>query len=1251
MLKNHRIARLSIILLIAAFAGLLPVPAVDKEAQTEGPLLIRVERETRDDLSQLLAGGVPVVMEMRESLFVEGKLDHLRWLDDQGYTSSILDSDPAKSDYLVVGLRPDSSMETVRASGTVLHHEENWMLLRVARGASFETLVSEKVFVTRVPHEPLQMPKKVERTASPSAVDFTEPDPLVQAIVDQVSPSSIDQLWVDVTSNPPTGTRYSTHQGCHDAATYCYNLHEGLGLSVEYDNWSTGPDAPNVIATQEGALYPDDVYIVIGHLDDLPTSPPAPGADDNASGSVTVLEAARVMSCYAFESTVKYLNVTGEESGLNGSEAYADDAFARGENILGVINMDMNGWAGNGSPDPEDLDINYNTTSEWLGLLFADCAERYNTGLAVNAFYCPSLNASDHYPFWQKGWSAICGITDNEGYCGQSGNYPYYHTSNDTIANCGDPTFFYGAVKTSVATLAEMARPFKIITDRPSYACGSGIGVLVGDRDLNTDPGIPETLVVEVWSDTEPTPESITLDERSVDSMLFEGVVPTNLGPAAGGDGQISVAPGDVVTVRYIDALDCDQTADVSYTATAHIDCTAPLISNVQVSGVTGAEATITWDTTEPADSLVTYGEVTPGATAATEALVTSHSVMLEKLDECSVYLFSVSSTDEAGNASTDDNQGEFYDFATGVNNQPEFDSTDTPIAIVDNTTVFSNLVVTVDDTVLDVDVRMNATHTYTGDMDVFLVGPQGQRVELSTDNGGSGNDFTDTVFDDEAATSITGGSAPFTGSFQPEGSLATLDGISSAGTWKLEITDDAGSDQGQLLNWTLILTFTAQQCGPVVAFMDQQLEVDACPTGTAGVGNDLWEVGEQVEFSLTVKNDGTDPITGTLVNVTPITAGVVMLDDSAVVGDLGPGVSGTTESPHVIAQLTDNLVCGQTVEFHVDMLSNEGSWPGTFQQVIGELIAERSGVTLSEDFETGIPATWTVIDRSRSGPADGFTWYADSAADPAACGSTNPNAPIAGTWAAVDSSCTGGGDRMDEDLITPVLDFVDDPIVTLEFDHWFAAATGEIADVDVRSSLTAGQWVNVARFTGAPTTNPQHEIVDITAQAGNAPDVQIRWHYYEAQSELYWYVDNVVVHFFAPEECLNETCAASSSSPPPVPDGSGATSPILIDRLVADGSQISVTWDDQCTPASARILYGSLDQVSTHTVTGAVCDIVNPQTWDTVPAGDLWFVLIGGDGANVESSWGQSSSGERSGLSHSGTCGSVTKDITASCP
>jgi len=242
----------------------------------------------------------------------------------------------------------------------------------------------------------------------------------------------------------------------------------------------------------------------------------------------------------------------------------------------------------------------------------------------------------------------------------------------------------------------------------------------------------------------------------------------------------------------------------------------------------------------------------------------------------------------------------------------------------------------------------------------------------------------------------------------------------------------------------------------------------------------------------------------------------------------------------------------------------------------------------------------------------------------------------------------------MDEELISPLLDFVGDPVVTLEFDHWFEWLDGrrdEVADVDVRSSLTGGAWVNVARFTGASTTNPQHETIDISAQAAEVPDVQIRWHYYNGQAELYWYIDNVVAHFYEPEACLNETCIASGSSPPPVPDGSGATSPMLADRLLPDGSQISVTWDDQCAPAGARILHGSLDQVSTHALSGAVCDIANPQVWEAVPAGDIWFILVSDDGLGVESSWGEASGGERNGLSESGMCGSIAKDITGSCP
>jgi len=784
--------------------------------------------------------------------------------------------------------------------------------------------------------------------------------------------------------------------------------------------------------------------------------------------------------------------------------------------------------------------------------------------------------------------------------------------------------------------------------DADLYSCSGTVSVEVSDGSLRGAGSQDVTL----WSDTESTPETLTLIETSADSGAFTGTIDLGAPAAVNGDGVLSVVHGDSLTVLYVDADDGQGGVNVPREDSASVDCAAPVISNVQVGAVTGSSAVFSWDTDEPSDSRVTYGELVPGTTLVAEDLVTAHNLEVKQLDECTVYVFEVTSSDGAGNATTDDNLGELYEFATGVNNQPEYPSTDTPLPIVDNTTFTSVLNVTDDETVLDVEVRLNITHTYDGDLDIFLIGPNDIRVELTSDNGGSGEDFVDTIFDDEATAAITGGSAPFTGRYQPEGSLATLDGISSAGTWTLEVTDDAGADTGQLVSWDLILTFQAQQCGPVAAFQLHQLEVDACSTGTAGLGNNRWEVGEQVQFSVDVKNDGTDLVTDTVVYVTPITPGITMLDDTAAVGNLAPGVTGTTLPPHVIAQLTDTLICGQTVEFQVDMVSNEGSWPATFQQMVGEVVAERSGVTLSEDFSTGIPVEWTVIDRSRSGgPADGFTWYADSAADPAACGSPNPAAPVAGTWAAVDSSCTGGGDRMDEDLITPVLDFVDDPIVTLEFDHWFEADTGEIADVDVRSSLTGGAWVNVARFTGTSTTNAVHEVIDISALAGDAPDVEIRWHYYEAQAELYWYVDNVVVHFFAPELCLNETCVAPSTTPPPVPDGSAGGSPMLADRVTSDGSEISIAWDDQCAPPSAKIVYGPLDQVSAYTISGSVCGIGNPEAWAAVPAGDLWFVVVGGDGVAVESSWGLATGGERNGLTPSNTCGETAKEITGTCP
>ncbi|MFN7833334.1 MAG: proprotein convertase P-domain-containing protein, partial [Bacteroidota bacterium] len=113
--------------------------------------------------------------------------------------------------------------------------------------------------------------------------------------------------------------------------------------------------------------------------------------------------------------------------------------------------------------------------------------------------------------------------------------------------------------------------------------------------------------------------------------------------------------------------------------------------------------------------------------------------------------------------------------------------------------------------------VTINLTHTWAGDLEIYLQSPNGQRIALSTGNGGSGDNYTNTVFQDGAA-SITTGTAPFTGTFAPEGAVGGFCASIPAGTigtlaaftggqtgnWQLRIEDSAGGDSGNMTSWSL---------------------------------------------------------------------------------------------------------------------------------------------------------------------------------------------------------------------------------------------------------------------------------------------------------------------------------------------------------------------------------------------------------------------------------------------------------------
>lgn len=131
-----------------------------------------------------------------------------------------------------------------------------------------------------------------------------------------------------------------------------------------------------------------------------------------------------------------------------------------------------------------------------------------------------------------------------------------------------------------------------------------------------------------------------------------------------------------------------------------------------------------------------------------------------------------------------------------------------------------STLVVPANFTIEDIDVAVDITHTFTGDLQVKLFGPAGQVFMLKAQGrGGSGDDMTDTVFDSEATVNdfgnpvpwpITSGAAPFTGRFRPETPLTSLYGTNAAGTWQLEVQDQVKQDIGTLTGFQLRITGTA---------------------------------------------------------------------------------------------------------------------------------------------------------------------------------------------------------------------------------------------------------------------------------------------------------------------------------------------------------------------------------------------------------------------------------------------------------
>tara|TARA_R110002072_G_scaffold300574_4_gene478392 strand:+ start:432 stop:1607 length:1176 start_codon:yes stop_codon:yes gene_type:complete len=280
-------------------------------------------------------------------------------------------------------------------------------------------------------------------------------NPAIQTILDDVEIDSLTffvrqlsgQEQVIIAGVPDTiHTRQSDQPGNEKAFRFLMEKLASYELTV--DSFQFSATGKNVIASKVGSIFPNRKYILGAHYDNVGVGI-APGADDNASGSSAVIEAARIFSEYDFPFTIIFALWDEEEQGLIGSTAYAESAVFNNDSILGYINMDMLGWDGN-NDGVADLHVRPVASSIQLADKALAVDTIYNINLDLHIVN-PGSSNTDHAPFWDNGFTAI-GI--DEEYDGDFN--PFWHSPADSLAQFNLP-FYQKCAKLAYATLADCA--------------------------------------------------------------------------------------------------------------------------------------------------------------------------------------------------------------------------------------------------------------------------------------------------------------------------------------------------------------------------------------------------------------------------------------------------------------------------------------------------------------------------------------------------------------------------------------------------------------------------------------------------------------------------------------------------------------------------------------------------------------------------------------------------------------------------
>jgi hypothetical protein len=422
-------------------------------------------------------------------------------------------------------------------------------------------------------------------------------DPAIAEVLRQISAAQIQQTINKLAS---FGTRYTlsvnspgavtSNQGIVAARSWIkaefehYSAECGGCLEVKTDTFVLQPknripqptELQNVYAILKGTdpVQAKRIYLVTGHYDSLNRyavnwTDPAPGANDDASGTAVSLECARVLSKHKFPATIIFLTVSGEEQGLDGSSHFAKMAKDQGWQLEGVLNNDIVG--GNRTPgdtqqQPDAVRVfsegipaaateadlrrirsaggENDSSSRQLARYIREVASTYDFGrFAPQLIFRRDryLRGGDHSAFNEQGFAAVRFTEFREDFHHQHENP---RTENGIefgdLVKFVDFDYVANVARLNAATLAALASspappaPVHLLTrqlendSKIQWESAAGAGGYEVLWRLTTDPWFPEENVTQTKETKVDLPESkdnVIFGVRSVDAQGHRSLI------------------------------------------------------------------------------------------------------------------------------------------------------------------------------------------------------------------------------------------------------------------------------------------------------------------------------------------------------------------------------------------------------------------------------------------------------------------------------------------------------------------------------------------------------------------------------------------------------------------------------------------------------------------------------------------------------------------------------------------------------